>query len=167
MKKRHIILGALAVFLILSSTIGISMAYFTTYVTAKGGYVIKSEPKIDEEFTNRNKAITISNKPGASPVFVRVKAFSGSEYEIKYSHDENWIENQDGYFYYKLPLEGSAATSATSTLNAYIEKIPERLKDNDEFNIVVIYESVLAVYKSNGDPDLDTSWANGTITKIG
>ncbi len=168
MKKRQFFLAALAIALVLCSTIGTSLAYFTTYVTAKGGYIIKSSPEIHEEFTGKNKAITITNAPGASPVFVRVKVLSGSEFEMGFSYDEskwktvNFEGVTDGYFYYIDPLYGDGSSRSTSVLNAKIEKIPERLKDGDEFNIVVIYEYVLAVFNGN-DPDGATSWANGNI----
>ena len=159
MKKRHIIIGVLAVLLVFCSTIGESLAYFSTYATARGGYTIKSEPDIHEEFTQKNKAITITNKVGASPVFVRVKVFNGSEFKMEYGLGENWsVKNydgvEDGYFYYTQALDGG---QATTVLNATIKEIPERLKDKDEFNIVVIYESVLAV-ADGGNLNMAESW---------
>ncbi len=39
MKKRTLILAVLAVVLVLSASIGSAVAYFTTYATARGGYV--------------------------------------------------------------------------------------------------------------------------------
>lgn len=167
MKKRHIIIGVLAVLLVFCSTIGESLAYFSTYATARGGYTIKSEPDIHEEFTQKNKAITISNNVGASPIFVRVKVFNGSEFKMKYGLGENWTTTnydgaEDGYFYYTKALDGG---QATSVLNATITEIPERLKDKDEFNIVVIYESVLAV-ADGGNLNMAESWKYGKINHV-
>ena len=170
MKKRHIILAMLAIALVLCSTIGTSLAYFTTYAAAKGGYIIKASPTIDEPLSENTKHIRIINQVGASPVYVRVKVFSGSEYEIVYTLGTNWSRTnyngeEDGYFYYTVPLMGEDPTNATSVLDAKIDKIPERLKDSEEFNIVVVYESVLAVF--DGDtPNFTTSWKNGTVTRI-
>ena len=164
MKKRYIVLSILLIALILCSSIGTSLAYFSTYATAKGGYIIKTEPEIHEEFTEKTKKITISNNTGASPVFVRVKVFNSSEYEMKYELGENWSKNsEDGYFYFSQALDGG---QATTQLKAIIEKIPARLKDSDEFNIVVIYESVLAVAGDDGKLNMAESWKYGKINHV-
>ena len=163
MKKRHIILGVLAIVLVLCSTIGMSFAYFTTYASSQGGYVNMSQPRIDEKFENKKKTIWITNSDNASPIFVRAKVFSGSEYELSYDTGANWTFNtSDEYWYYNVPLLGG---ERTTDLIASIDKIPEGLKNGDEFNIVVIYESVLAVYNGD-DPDMATSWANGTVKRV-
>ena len=167
MKKRYLLLTILSIGLILCSSIGTSLAYFSTYATAKGGYIIKSQPDIHEEFTEKTKRITISNNAGASPIFVRVKVFNGSEFKMKYGLGENWTttnydEAKDGYFYYTKALDGG---QATSVLNATITEIPERLKDKDEFNIVVIYESVLAV-ADGGNLNMAESWKYGKINHV-
>ena len=163
MKKRHIILGVLTTILVLCSTIGMSFAYFTTYAISQGGYVIKSQPRIDERFENKKKTIWITNSENASPVFVRAKVFSGSEFTINYEPGTGWSYNtEDQYWYFTEPLQGS---ESTTTLVASIDKIPEGLKNGDEFNIVVIYESVLAVYDGD-NPDMATSWANGTVKRV-
>ena len=49
MKKRTLILAVLAVVLVLSSGIGSAIAYFTTYATARGGYVIHLGGKTEIE----------------------------------------------------------------------------------------------------------------------
>ena len=162
MKKRHIVLAALAVVLVLCSTIGTSLAYFTTYTTARGGYIIKSSPDIDEKFVNKQKDIVIKNAAGASPIFVRVKVFSGSDFKLTYSPGAGWVEKEDDYWYYSEPLLGG---DETSSLIAAIEA-PERLEDSDEFNVVVIYESVLAVYDENGNPNENDSWNYASIKRV-
>ena len=163
MKKRHIILGVLAIVLVLCSTIGMSFAYFTTYATSQGGYVIKSQPRIDEKFENKKKTIWITNSENASPIFVRAKVFSGSDFTINYEPGADWTyDTDDHYWYYTKPLQGG---EPTTDLVASIDKIPEGLINGDEFNIVVVYESVLAVYNGN-DPDMATSWANGTVKRV-
>ena len=162
MKKRQIVLFALAITLVLCSTIGTSFAYFTTYVTAKGGYVIKASPTITEPLINKEKNIVITNSEGASPVFVRVKVFCGEEFVPALTVDgDGWTHNtSDDYYYYNTPLD---AGESTKVLFAKIGDLPERVEDNDDFNIIVVYESVLAVYDSVESPDMNTSWANGNI----
>ena len=162
MKKRQIVLFALAITLVLCSTIGTSFAYFTTYVTAKGGYVIKASPTITEPLIEKAKNIQIINSENASPVFVRVQVFCGEEFIPALTVEgEGWTYNaSDEYYYYNTPLD---AGEPTEVLFAKIGDLPERVKDNDDFNIIVVYESVLAVFDSEGRPDMDTSWANGNI----
>lgn len=165
MKKRQLVLFVLAITLVLCSTIGTSFAYFTTYVTAKGGYVIKASPTITEPVIDKAKNITITNSADASPIFVRVKVLCGEEFvdALTVSGDGWSYDETDQYYYYGSPLNGG---ESTQVLFAKIGNLPERIVDNEDFNIVVVYESVLAVYNSTGVADFDTSWANGNI-KIG
>lgn len=164
MKKRQLVLFALAIALVLCSTIGTSFAYFTTYVTAKGGYVIQASPTITEPVIDKAKNITITNSAGASPIFVRVKVLCGEEFVSALTVEgDGWSEGSDQYYYYGTPLNGG---ESTTVLLAKIGDLPERIKDSEDFNIIVVYESVLAVYDSQGNADISTSWANGNI-KIG
>ena len=57
MKKRTLILAVLAVVLVLSASIGSAVAYFTTYATARGGYVIHlgGRTEIEEDIVNNRK----------------------------------------------------------------------------------------------------------------
>ena len=83
-KRMNIISAALAVGLVCISSVQNANAYFTTYVTAKGGYEVSWEhhEKITEEFVDWNKYVTITSEEGSIPVYVRVKAFAGSSYQL-------------------------------------------------------------------------------------
>ena len=82
MKKRNLILIALVFTLIICATIQPAIAYFTTFVTAKGGYVIKlgDTTRVKETFSNWTKGVTIHNDADSEPVFIRAKVL----YEGKY-----------------------------------------------------------------------------------
>ena len=83
MKKRTLLLAVLAVILVMSSSIGSAVAYFTTYAKARGGYVIHlgGKTEITEEWLQGEKVVRITNVPasendkGKYPVFVRARAF--------------------------------------------------------------------------------------------
>ena len=147
MKLRSILPAIIAVGFVCISSVSNANAYFTTYVTAKGGYAInwKHEEHIDESFEDWNKYVTITSKPESIPVFVRVKAFSGSTYSLSYSGNE-WTEN-GGYYYYNNVLNGGETTSA---LRVFIDNIPTNPQKKENFNVVVIYETIPAQFDEEG-----------------
>ena len=165
MKLRKYILPLIAVVLVLAAGIGIASAYFTTYVTSKGGYVIhlSYETEIQEDVSQWTKRVTILNKEGSSPVFVRAKVFFADPYTLEIS-GENWVLDGEGFYRYQLPLYGGESTA--SQLLIHISGIPEDAKPGDDFNVIVVYESVPAMFHEDGTPDLDKAWATGDKTII-
>lgn len=122
-------------------------AYFTTYVTAKGGYDLTwHKETIKEEFGDWTKVITISSETDSIPVYVRARAFAGSTYSLTYE-GEQWTQRQDGYFYYQNALYGG---KTTDELKVKIDKVPLRPDEGANFNVIVIYETVPAQYGEDG-----------------
>lgn len=157
MKKKSIFLFALAVVLILATSISGTLAYFTTYAQAEGGYKIELgyNTEMHEEFSAWTKHVVITNKEGSQPVYVRVAAFSGSAYDLLYSDDSGlWTLGDDGYHYYNEILYGG---ESTDELLIRIENIPADVLDGDSFNVVVIYETVPVLYDEDGKPYADWS----------
>lgn len=153
----NILLVSLVSVMVLSAGIGKAWAYFTTYARAEGGYVIRLDydTDIEEEFADWTKKITISNKSGSLPVYIRVKAFCGGEYKLVYSdEDGSWTQGTDGYWYYKHIVYGG---EKTKPLSVRIENIPKDAEESTEFNVVVIYESTLVRYDKSGNPYADWS----------
>ena len=152
MKKRKYFPGVLAlaaVCAVASAGIGKTWSYFTTYTEAAGGYPIQLGDRTDitEDFTEWTKHVTIANEPGSEPVYIRAKAFCGSQYTITYS-GEGWTWNEeDGYYYYNYAVEGG---NSTESLNLKIDGIPENPEDLERFNVVVIYESTPVKYHEDG-----------------
>jgi hypothetical protein len=159
MKRRTLILTIAAFVLIFGMSIGSAMAYFTTYVTAQGGKTIHlgsttevSEPQISDW----TKHVVVTSDEGSQPVYVRAKAFAGSQYNLVYSSaDGSWAPNDDGYYYYNNILNGG---ESTSELLVRIENVPE---DTDDFNVVVVYESTPVLYDTAGNPYAD--WSQSVI----
>ena len=149
MKKRTLILAVLAVVLVLSASIGSAVAYFTTYATARGGYV----------------------NIGKYPVFVRVKAFADSDGTLDYDANAGslWQPKNDGYWYYQKPLyAGTAAHPEGAVTDPFVVTINlnRALKEGEELDVIVVYDSVAAVFNADGSPDLDTAWATGDIQVV-
>lgn len=166
MKTRKWLLLLLALSLVLGASVSSTWAYFTDSNTVKGGYDIHLKPDtvITEEVTD-HKYVTIKNKDDAkSSVFVRARAFTGSQYEqyLNYEGSANWQPGPQGFYYYLLPL---APGESTDVLKVLISKelLPEEGATlEEERNVIVVYESTPAVFKANGDPDFETAWDLGS-----
>ena len=199
MKKRTLILAVLAVVLVLSASIGSAVAYFTTYATARGGYVIHlgGRTEIEEDIVNNRKTVRIFNRAqsdediginnrktvrifnraqsdediGKYPVFVRVKAFTDSDGTLDYDANTGslWQPRNDGYWYYQKAIyagtsehpEGAVTDPFVVTIN-----LNRTLKEGEELDVIVVYDSVVAVFNADGSPDLDTAWATGNIQVV-
>lgn len=161
MKKLNIFLLTLSIALILTASsvpLKDAMAYFTTYAHAEGGYTIElgSKTNIHEDFSAWTKHVVITNEEG-QPVFVRVRIFCGSKYDITISDECGyWTDNGDGYIYYQKPFkEPLFAGESTEELLIKIEGVPNEGVDGESFNVVVVYESAPALYDSNGNAYAD------------
>lgn len=148
-KTNEFILAVLAVLLTLAAGLGSAWSYFTTYAEAKGGYTIElgDQTQISEEFSAWTKHVVITNEEGSQPVYIRVKAFCGSEYTLTYSDNGSgkWTPGDDGYYYYSdiVDAGGSADELLVQILN-----VPET--DPEDFQVVVIYESTPVQYDEKG-----------------
>ena len=81
MKKKNVLLAALAVSLTLSAGAGSAWAYFTTYANASGGYTLSLGAKttVSENFSSWTKHVVITSQADSKPVYVRAKAFCGRD----------------------------------------------------------------------------------------
>lgn len=158
MKKKGMFLAALAAALTLTASVGSAWAYFTTYAEARGSYTISlkgHETTVSENFSAWTKEVTVANDADSDPVYVRARAFCGSEYRLSYSDEGGrWSPAEDGYYYYDSILPGGASTEK---LLVKIEGIPEDAEDGDNFNVVVVYETAPVRYDESGEPYADWS----------
>lgn len=154
MKKAKYSLFLLALAMVMTAGVGKAWAYFTTYASAAGSIAISmgDETEIEEEFSNWEKRVTITNKPDSEPVYIRAKAFGGGGYSLVYG-GEGWELKEEGYYYYDKIVQGG---ESTSVLSVKIENVPETdVKDGTAFNVVVIYESTPVMYHEDGTPYAD------------
>ncbi len=156
MKKKKLALFCLILSLILSASIQMTSAYFTTFAEAKGGYAIHlGDTEVEEEFYDWTKHVVITSSEDAQPIYVRAIALAGSEYQLTYSGD-GWTLGDDGYYYYDQILY---AGEQTTELLVRIDNIPEDPAENESFNVVVLYESTPVQYDDDGNPYAD--WGLG------
>ena len=151
MKRKNILpaagfaVAALAAGLVLTAGTGQAWAYFTTYTSASGGYAIDlgHETQIVEEYSNHTKRLAVSND-STQPVYVRARAFSGSQCVLTYSsEDGGWQAGNDGYYYFSQPLAGAVTTEDG--------EFPADAQAGDECNVVVVCESLPVQYDADGN----------------
>ena len=171
-RKPTIILASLALLLVMAVGVRTSIAYFTTYAQSEGGETVQLVhwEEIEEDVDGLSKAITIRNpaydpengKP-TQPVFVRAKAQTASVFPITYSGGAGWRDGGDGWWYYDEVLKPG---DATTVLNAGLVDIPVNEDgaflfkdeagnvievDQNQVNVVVVFESTLALYEYQED----------------
>lgn len=153
MKKKTTYLAALSLVLVLSASVSSAWAYFTTNASARGGYRLRlgNVTEITEEFDSWTKHVTVTNDAASGPVYIRVRAFAGSEYALIYD-GAGWTPGTDGYYYYD---EIVAPGEGTGVLDIRITGVPEGITEAEEFNVAVVYESTPVQYDENGDPYAD------------
>lgn len=160
MKKntiKTICLAAVALALTACVAIGSAMAYFTTYVTAKGGYTIDlgfARTDMEEVVEYGRKVIVLENT-GNYDCYVRLKALTGDAYKesLQYSEPENagnWAPGADGYYYYSDILVPTAETTELVVRFAFPEGA-----DPADFNVIIIQECTPVLYDEQGNPYAD------------
>lgn len=164
MKQGKWLLFLLSLVLVLSMSVGVAHAYFTASVTPKGGYVLKIgyTPPIYERLDG-DKHVTLTSEAGAPTVFVRAKAYTGTQYQQYLSYTgENWVKGKkdaDFFYYYILPLEGGTSTSELH-IHVSTNLFPAGAEPGEQVNVIVVYESTPAVFTADGKPDFATAWDN-------
>lgn len=165
MKKKTVFLLALSVILVTALTMNSTLAYFTTYAEAKGGYVLKlgGGPNMEEDFYSWVKRVVITND--GQPVYVRAKAFAGSDIKLEYT-GEGWGKNpydqtDDYYYYYPTDAVKGIVEQGGQTTELEIHiTLPEKYiepTEGDSFNVIVIYECTPVQYDEDGNPSADWS----------
>lgn len=159
MKRKTMVLLTLAVVMVLAASINSALAYFTTYAEAIGGHVVSiGDTDVNESFSAWTKHVTISNSDPGEPRYVRARAFAGRNYVLTYS-GQNWSgPDAEGYYYYDLILMPG---QTTSELLIAIQDVPE---SDAGFNVVVVYETVPALFADDGTP-LPPDWSDPVIVR--
>ncbi len=158
MKKKTLLMSALAVVLAAGMTIAPAMAYFSAHTEATGSVAIALGDKthIDEQVKDWEKTVTISNE-GPESVYVRAKAIAGGNLSLEYSGD-SWSPGADEWYYYDGIVDKDGTTDP---LKIFIGSVPE---DAEEANVTVIYECTRVFYGEDGNPiALDAENADWTV----
>ncbi len=130
----------IAIALSLLTSAGMTFAYFSDYVTAKGEATLSLSGKtdIEEKVTENRKDIAIYNT-GDIDMVVRVQVFGPEGMTIT---GNGWTKAGDWYYYNEALAPGE--DSKTSTLTAEISDVP--VDPDNDLEIIVVHESEPAVY---------------------
>ena len=108
MKRKTLLLAVLALALVLCASIGTAVAYFTTYAPAQGGYKITQGYEFEESFYDWTKHVAITSKENSMPVYVRVRAYASTQFDLVFSGD-SWTQSGHWWYCTKI-LEGGSRT---------------------------------------------------------
>lgn len=156
-KQRRAVTGfALAAVVLLAGiSVKQTLAYFTTYATARGGVPITVGPTttVREKFKNWQKTIQIENT-GDVDCFVRAKVIAGSQFEIT-AEGSDWTTGDDGYYYYSKVVPVGEMTEPIIASITVGEKVQV------SFNVVVVQECTPVTYDEDGNPVAapDADWS--------
>lgn len=152
MKKNHMILLIAAVLAVLTASVGGALAYFTASSSAMGQRSLsiqKPTTHVEETVVSGTKHVSVVNDENSQPVFVRVRAFCGEEYQLETSsQDENWVEAGEFWAYRQVLQPGSS----TPELLIHIKELPAVNDGEEHFNIVVVEETSPVAYTAQGEP---------------
>ena len=179
MKKKTILLAALAVVLLLSVSVGSALGFFTDHDEASGErpIVVKPWTYIRESFKGWIKEVVITNYTPSdvdegAPCYVRARAYmvgneDGKALEIS---GNGWTgsSSNDWYYYGEILKPGPKGVApeditdpacSTTGLKVEIKKIPVEEKVGESFNVIVVYEAAPVLYNAAGTPYADWSQA--------
>lgn len=146
------LLAVLALVVVTAKTVKTSLAYFTTFQTAKGSHelALGAQTTLHEEIKGMEKHVRIENTGGID-CYVRIKVFAGSTVGLTCTGD-GWSQGTDGYWYYKdIVVPGASASTMVVSITGPTDE------DIETFNVVVVQECTPVLYDEDGKPYAD--WA--------
>lgn len=154
---RKTILLVITLVLVLSVSVGLTLAYFSDYEQAQGEKVLNlgAQTEIDEDVTDNSKAVVIRNT-GDTVVLVRVGIYGPDGMKIDPLDESLWKKGTDGFYYYATALNPGDATKEKA-LVATVKDIPLD-KAGPEFDIVVVHETVQLAYDKDGNAIVPEGW---------
>lgn len=159
-RKWTALLTALALILLFGSSLKDSLAYFTTYTTTRGSARLALGPRseIEETIERQTKQIQIENT-GETDCFVRARIYAGSLLQLTEREvvpeggGSHWRKDGDGWWYYEAILKPGEKTNVLSVKIDVTREMMDQKIDN--FNVVVVQESTLVLYREDGTPYAD------------
>ena len=153
-KKRTILL-VIAMMLVLSMTLGLTLAYFSDHTEAKGGAMLAlgAKDEIHERVDENSKSVWIENT-GETNIVVRAAIYGPTQMKVK-ADTSLWEEN-GGYYYYKQILKPGELTKEGSLVAD--TEFPEGTDLGPEFEIVVVQECAQAIYGDGNIVSKPAGW---------
>lgn len=181
--------------IILTASVGATIAYFTAATTAKASIetsfseLTSIQEVYKDDIVDWTMPFSVTNDDDSHrEVYVRAKAFNGSKYDMTCSNPvggaQNWVLGSDGYYYYgsvvPATLDGQAiyrngiilgVGQSTSTLTVRMIGIDASIPApvGESFKVGVVYETTPVLYDASGNPYADWSYTldNGTSAEGG
>ena len=162
--KGKSLIALLAAMMLLVSTVGLTVAYFSDTDNARGesALSLSGETTIDEGSSETEKNVVITNN-GNSDVLVRVRFFGPDG--LKVTAPSGWQE-ADGWYYYTKVLKAPNGSTG-SAINAKIEfsgskeEVEKKLAElGDAYDITVIHEAAIVTYDGSNIAT-PSGWASG------
>lgn len=164
--------------IILTASVGATIAYFTAATTAKASIetsfseYTSIQQVSKEDIVDWMMPFSVTNDADSHrEVYVRAKAFNGSKYGMTCSNPvggaQNWTLHDDDYYYYG-PILG--VNQSTTTLEVRMDNYNNALSDapvGEAFQVGVIYETTPVLYDASGNPYADWSYTLDTGTTAG
>ena len=152
--KKNIFLLVIAMVLVLSLTVGLTLAYFSDYTEAKGGakLALGNTTEIKEDVTKDSKTVYVTNT-GETNVVVRVMIVGPTG--LKVTASGKWEQHGD-YYYYKEILQPDKTTEGT--LVADTKDYPVGADLGDDYQIVVVHESAQPTYDGSNKVKTPEGW---------
>ena len=152
--KKNIFLLVIAMVLVLSLTVGLTLAYFSDYTEAKGGakLALGNKTEITEDVTKDSKTVYVTNT-GETNVVVRVMIVGPTG--MKVTAEGKWEPHGDYYYYNEILKPGD---TTKGTLFANTKDYPVGTDLGDEYQIVVVHESAQPTYDGNNNVEKPEGW---------
>ena len=153
-----------ALVLILSVTIGTTVAYFSDYEQASGGATLNlgGKTELTEGEDTSKKDIVIKNT-GKTNMIVRVGIYGPGEMEAPVMKG-NWMQAGDGMYYYGVVLKPGENTGAGNLVASMSFKWEGEAPDY-YFEVTAVHEGSQAIYE--GDKlKVPDGWDRDAVAKI-
>ena len=154
----------IAITLVLSLSVGLTMAYFSDYTAAKGGrgIALGGKTELHDDYDESEKTVVIQNT-GDTDVIVRVAVYSPivNETQTVNVSGENWVKEGSGdtahWYYTQVLTPKGTPNSETKPLTVNTEYMLDA-DLGDIAEVIVTHESVQAVKDANGKYVVPTGW---------
>lgn len=164
MKRKGIVTAGLAVALVLGAAVAPATAYLTGNDEALGRVSVgplADQVYIEEDVEGLKKTVTLTADPKSGPVYVRMRAYTGSEHEqyLRYVPDDEglWVGPDDEGWYNYAAILGPGESA--NGLVVELDGLPEGmlLTEGDSVNVVIVYEYTPVLFDEDGEPYADWS----------
>lgn len=148
--KGKSLIALLAAMLLIVSTVGLTVAYFsdTDKAEGEGALNLNAQTVIDEGSSETEKNVVITNN-GNADVLVRVRFFGPEGMVV--TAPSGWQEADGWYYYTKVVTAPDGNTG--KAINAKIafegtkEEVEKKLAElGDEYDITVVHEAAIVTY---------------------